>query len=94
MIIGSEEVRTRQVKGAFSRYTYFCNGFESYVYCQTKETFLALICEWNRQGVRSNHLYTMISVEGAPISLEDIVKDQSFKIKVLLNFEGKEEYIQ
>lgn len=93
MIIGHEEVRTRQVKGTFFRYTYFNNGIKNYVYCENKETFIALICKWNGAS-NGRYQYTFTSVEGEPISLENIINDQNFKIKVLLNLNGKDQYIQ
>lgn len=93
MIIGFKEVETRQVKGTFFRYTYYCNGNVCYVYCENMETFIALICKWNKDG-GTKYQYTFTSVEGHPISLQDIVRDQTFKIKVLSNLNGKDQYIQ
>jgi len=93
MIIGFEEVRTRRVKGTFFKYTYFNNGHVNYVFCENKETFIALICKWNREG-HGRYLYTFESVEGEPISLEDIIRHQFCKIKVLQNLNGKDQYIQ
>jgi hypothetical protein len=108
--VGHEEVANREIKGTFKRFTYYCNGIKLYIYCRDQSVFLKLFADWCSWASTINthvncppevasvkYNYTLESLEGVDISLEDIVMDRpegtEYRPKVLvLSHHG--EYIQ
>lgn len=98
MIVGLREIQRRDVKGTFRRFTYTNNGHLCYVYCHLWTDFLRLVAWWKRLSKsqcfrRYDFQVPDLSFEGDEIALEEIPKDQNFKVKVLLYSQGVE-YIQ
>jgi len=98
MIVGSEEIRQREVKGTFRRFVYTCNGHPCFVYCHKQEDFWRLVAHWQRMSkaqTKNKYQYQILDLsnEGEAINLEDIPAEQNFKVKCLLYAQGVE-YIQ
>jgi hypothetical protein len=98
MLIGSEEIRRREVKGTFRRFHYTNNGYLCFVYCHKVQDLWRLVSWWQRMSnvqCKGKYTYSIpdLSFEGQDIQLEDIPADQGFKVKALLYSQGVE-YIQ
>ena len=108
--VGHEEVARREIKGTFKRFTYYCNGTKLYIYCRNKEIFLRLFAHWCSWASVINsrvsgppevasvkYNYTLETIEGEDISLEDIIMDRpegtAFRCKSLV-YTQYGEYIQ
>jgi hypothetical protein len=73
--VGHEEVRKREIKGHWKRYTYFCNGIKCFIYCEKDETFLRLFANWC-SWAQGNYIYTFETLVGEYVPLEDIIMDE------------------
>jgi len=93
MFVDSETIRAKKIFGTFKKYTYFCNGIPSYVYCTKPTDVLTLIGIWNRRGYNGLYVYTVNDLEGENIALADIPFDQDYHVKVYCD-EGGLKYIK
>jgi hypothetical protein len=108
--VGHEEVARREIKGTFKRFMYYCNGHKQYIYCRDQGVFLRLFAFWcSWAGTINNRVsgppevasvkygYTLETIEGEDISLEDIIMDRPegspFRVKCLIQTQHGE-YIQ
>lgn len=84
VFVGTEEIARREIKGDFTKFTYFCNGHPCTVYCYRSIDFLKLVNQWNKMGYNGKYVYHYQDDLGVPIALTDIPADQNFKVKLLL----------
>ena len=108
--VGHDEVARRDIKGTFKRFTYYCNGLKQYIYCRNHGIFLQLFAAWCKWASNINtrvncppevasvkYNYTLESLDGEDISLEDIIMDRPegspFRVKCLIQSQHGE-YIQ
>lgn len=98
VIVGSKEIRWRQVFGAFKKFAYVAHskhcpeGVVCYVYCYKSLDFIRLLAHWTAQAARGiykemGYYYTLTlnGYDGEDIALTNIPADNNFKVKVLLH---------
>lgn len=98
VLVGSKEIRGRQIKGVFKRFSYIAHskhcpeGVVCYVYCYKSLDFIRLLARWAALAARGiykerGYFYTLTlnGYDGEDIALTDIPADNNFKVKVLLH---------
>jgi len=87
-------IETREIKGTFKKFYYFCNGYPCIVYCYNDDDFRKLFSHWqaltDRGCLSKLYEYTLSTdlireILPHPMSLEEIHGDRPFKLKLFLS---------
>ena len=102
MILDSTEIKN--ITGPFFKFQYRSHskncpeGVISSIYCRSEYAFRSIFTRWVEQTVSYYKEYSYSLTEkgsqGIPITLEEIIRDNNFKVKVLLTHKGGHEVIQ